>query len=110
MAHRRNYLLARRKGLALSQDEVAFLLGTIDGARVSRYECSARVPELETILALELILEAPARDLFVAQYLKARAGVVARAQELLDQLATSPPTRQVSRKRQLLARIINLEI
>ena len=110
MAHLPNYLFSHRRRLALSQDEVAFLLGTIDGTRVSRYERSARVPDLEAVLALEVILQKLARELFAELYLKARGKVVARARELLNQLATSPPTRQMSRKRLLLANIIESEI
>jgi len=59
-----NYLRSHRKRLGLSQDELAFLLGSQSGAKVSRYESFTRVPSLETALALEIILKKPARELF----------------------------------------------
>lgn len=110
MSHVHNYLLSHRKRLALSQDEVAFLLGTIDGTRVSRYERSTRIPELLTVLALEIILQKSARELFVSLHRKAQKNVKARAQALLDKMAKDPPTRQVLRKRHHLAAIISLEL
>jgi transcriptional regulator with XRE-family HTH domain len=110
MANLPNYLLSHRKRLALSQDEVAFLLGTIDGTRVSRYERSARIPGLETVLALEVILQRPAQELFAGLYRKTRKKVEARAKELLNQTGVSPPSQKISRKHQLLRRIINPEI
>ena len=109
MTHVHNYLLSHRKRLALSQDEVAFLLGTIDGTRVSRYERSTRVPELVTVLALEIILQKPACELFESLYRKAQKNVKTRAQALLHRMAMDPPTRHVLRKRQHLATIISLE-
>src|ERR1022692_2737361 len=50
-----NHLLSNRKRLALSQGEVAFLLGTESGAQVCRYEQFDRQPSLETALACEVI-------------------------------------------------------
>lgn len=41
-----NYLRTYRKKLGLTQREVAFLLGCHSGAKVSRYERSARIPLL----------------------------------------------------------------
>jgi hypothetical protein len=46
-----NYLRSNRKRLALSQDEVAFLLGALSGTKVCRYERFVRTPSLETALA-----------------------------------------------------------
>src|SRR3954447_25709975 len=66
MPHRRlpNYLRSHRKKSGLSQDELALLLGCRSGTKVSRYENCIRKPELETLLALELLFRKPASELF----------------------------------------------
>src|SRR2546422_8231312 len=77
-----NYLRSNRKRLALSQDEVAFLLGTQSGAKVCRYERFAREPSLETALAFEAIFQRPASELFGGLYQKVQQEVAARAKTL----------------------------
>ncbi len=62
-----NYLRTYRKKLGLTQREVAFLLGCHSGAKVSRYEHSARVP-LNVILTYKAIFQKPARELFAGIY------------------------------------------
>jgi transcriptional regulator with XRE-family HTH domain len=63
-----HHLRANRKRLALSQDEVAFLLGAVDGAQVSKYEHFTRIPTLETALACEVIMKRSASELFGGMY------------------------------------------
>ena len=80
-----NYLRANRKRLALSQDEVAFLLGTKSGAKVSRYEHFVRVPGLETALAYEVIFKRPVSELFGGLYQKVEQEVAERAKILTEE-------------------------
>lgn len=94
-----NYLLSNRKRLALSQGEVAFLLGTKSGAKVSRYERFAREPNLETALAFEVIFQRPASELFGGLYQKVEQEVAARATILAE--------RTDRQKRQVLTNIAN---
>ena len=68
--------------MALSQDDVAFLLGTQSGAKVSRYEHFVRVPSLETALAFEAIFQKPAHELFGGLYQHVEAEVATRAKAL----------------------------
>jgi len=82
MAQLPHYLRANRKRLALSQDDVAFLLGVQSGAKISRYEHFARVPSLETALACEVIFKRSASELFGGLYEKVEAEVAARAAKL----------------------------
>jgi transcriptional regulator with XRE-family HTH domain len=77
-----NYLKSNRKRLALSQDEVAFLLGGGDGARVCRDERFVRRPSLETALAYEAVYRKPIRELFKGLYQSIELGVVMRAKAL----------------------------
>ena len=62
-----NYLHTNRKRLALSQEEVGFLIGINGegkGIKVSRDENDARVPDLRTALAYEALYGKPIRELF----------------------------------------------
>jgi transcriptional regulator with XRE-family HTH domain len=85
MASLSNYLRTHRKRLALSQEEVAFLLGAkgMDkGIKVSRDENLARVPSLQTALAYELIYGKPVRELFAGLYEQIEQEVAERARIL----------------------------
>src|ERR1041384_3504983 len=77
-----NYLRANRKRLALSQDEVAFLLGTRSGGKVCRYERFVRQPSLETALAYEAIFRRSVSELFPGLYQKVERDVAERAKIL----------------------------
>jgi transcriptional regulator with XRE-family HTH domain len=90
-----NYLVSNRKRLALSQKEVAFLLGNKGGAKVSRYERFDREPSLETALALEVIFQRSTSELFSGLYQKVEHEVMERAKTLADQTDQGNPKRQI---------------
>jgi len=93
MASLPNYLRSNRKRLALSQEEVAFLLGVkgMDrGVKVSRDENGVRVPSLETALAYEAIYGKPIRELFAGVYEKVEQDVAQRAKLLGHRVARRP--------------------
>lgn len=96
-----NYLRSHRKRLSLSQDEVAFLLGTQSGAKVSRYERFAREPSLESALAFEVIFQRSTSELFGGLYQKVEQEVTERAKTLAER------TDQGKFKRQLFTNIAN---
>lgn len=80
-----NYLQAQRKRLALSQEEVGFLVGLIGlnkGTRVCRDETFAREPSLADALAYEVIYGRPVRELFAGLYQQAQQRVAERAKFL----------------------------
>ena len=93
-----NYLRAHRKRSALTQDEVAFLLGSKSGTKVSRYEQFRRLPTLQTALALEILFEAPARELFAGLYRRIERATTSRAEELILKLHSDRPDRVTERK------------
>jgi transcriptional regulator with XRE-family HTH domain len=103
-----NYLRANRKRLALSQDDVAFLLGTQSGAKVCRYERFVREPSLETAFAYEAIFRKPVRELFSGLYQKVERKVAARAKLLTYKKDSRRPNRQTAHKRQSLMDIAAL--
>jgi transcriptional regulator with XRE-family HTH domain len=98
MASLPNYLRTNRKRLALSQEEVAFLLGAngMDrGIKVSREENDAREPSLLTALAYEAIYGTPVRELFAGLYEQEERKVAERARILGHRKVGKPkPKRQ----------------
>src|SRR6185295_1549831 len=93
-----NYLRAHRKRLGLSQEEVAFLLGTPGGAKVCRYERFSRQPNLETLLACEVIFPKSVRELFLGLYQKVQMDVVERARVLSHRTRRKQPSRHTVQK------------
>jgi transcriptional regulator with XRE-family HTH domain len=85
MASLPNYLRPHRKRLALSQEEVAFLVG-VNGEnkaiKASRDENGVREPTLRTALAYELIYGKPVRELFSGLYGQVEQEVKERAKIL----------------------------
>ena len=103
-----NYLKANRKRLALSQDEVAFLLGTRSGAKVCRYERFVREPSLETALAYEAIFKRSVSELFGGLYQKVERDVSERA-KLLAEKTDLKTNRQATRKREALTELATVQ-
>ena len=86
-----NYLRAQRRKSGLSQNEVAFLLGRINGAQVSRYEKRRTLPSVETALACEVIFGIPVAELFAGVRDSIGKDVAKRRQELTSTLRTKTP-------------------
>ena len=107
--HLPNHLRRYRKQAALSQDEIAFLLGRQSGAKVSRYEHFRREPGLRTALAYVAILRAPVTDLFPGLYQQVAAEVRMQAVKLAKRLKRGRANQIVSRKLQSLAAILEAE-
>ena len=92
-----NYLQAQRKRLALSQEEVGFLIGLIGlnkGTRVCRDETFAREPSLLDALAYEVIYGRPVRELFAGLHQQAQQRVAERAKVLSFRKARNPDPRR----------------
>ena len=98
MASLPNYLLTNRKRLALSQEEVGFLIGAKGASKestVSREERSIREPSLQAAIAYELIYGKPMRELFAGLYEEVEQSVAERARILRHRT-----TRKANPKRQ----------
>jgi transcriptional regulator with XRE-family HTH domain len=102
-----NYLRTHRKNRGFSQREVAFLLGRASGAKVSRYECSKRLPPLETIFAYEVILGVRAEELFAGIQERARRQALKRARQLASRLARKAGDPVLKQKIEFLREIGN---
>jgi len=101
-----NYLKANRKRLALSQDEVAFLLGTQSGAKVCRNERFVRAPSLETALAYEAIFKRSVSELFSGLYQKVEREVAERAKTLLSKKDQTRLNQHTARKLEALTALL----
>jgi transcriptional regulator with XRE-family HTH domain len=89
MAHKalETYLRTYRRRAGFSQREIAFLLCCRSGSKISRYEQSGRLPNLQTALGYEVIFRVPAKELFagifrrVEKKISRRAGLLIRKME-----------------------------
>jgi DNA-binding XRE family transcriptional regulator len=107
--HLPNYLLSHRKRTALSQTEVAFLLGLQNGTKVCRHERFTLDPDLQTALAYEAIYQRPISELFSGFVEKTHDDVKARAKMLAETKLHSNTHGLTIRKRQSLAAILSAE-
>lgn len=74
-----NYLRMHRKRAALSQEDVAFLIGVGNGSQICRYERDALVPNVEAALGLSIILGKSVEELFAGLYARIKSEVIARS-------------------------------
>ena len=101
-----NHLRGHRKRSALSQDEIAFLLGVESGAKICRYERFLHNPSLITTIALEVIFQKAVRELFPGLYRQVSERVVARVKVLAKKLKSANSTQLTTRKVRTLAIIL----
>lgn len=97
-----NYLRTHRKRVGFSQDEVAFLMGSISGTRIIRYERFHREPPLRAALALEVILRRPVAELFGGMFDQVERTVLRRAKTLGLRMNKAKPGRHAKRKTESL--------
>lgn len=100
------YLRMFRKRTCLSQDDVAFLLGSMCGSSVSRHEKGERVPLLPTLLAYAFILGAAVPDLYEGVFVEVQGVVRRRAKGLCRSLERKPDTTRNQRKIAVLRQLI----
>src|ERR1022692_3468454 len=101
-----NYLLSHRKRSALSQTEVAFLLGIQGGGRVCRHEQFTLDPGLQSAIAYEAIYQKPISELFPGLVKKVQNELRARV-KLLEQTELRSNTNAITlQKRRSLAAIL----
>ena len=81
-----NYLRTYRKRYALSQEDIAILLGAKSGTKVSRYESFARTPGPLTTFAFQIIFDRPASELFAGSYDEVRQDIRRRARSMMKKL------------------------
>jgi DNA-binding XRE family transcriptional regulator len=100
------YLRALRRKSMLSQADVAFLLGTSTGTRVSRHETGQCIPPLEVVLAYAVIFDAAIDDIYHEEAARIIKRICTRARTLHEGLADSASTPLSKERRVALAEII----
>jgi transcriptional regulator with XRE-family HTH domain len=104
-----SYWRTYRKRNALTQRELARLLGSSYGSKVSRYERAARLPTLDTLIAYEILFKVPWRELLPGEYNRVYKQIRERAQALSRDIdAKTPWTPALQRKFDFIANIINV--
>jgi len=96
-----NYVRTHRRRWALTQEEVAALLGFDSRTVISRIEQGERLPSLESALALEVLFGTAPRVMFPQFYAEVEETVMQRAYLLHEGLIQSTSPRQ-KRKCELL--------
>jgi transcriptional regulator with XRE-family HTH domain len=100
-----NYLRSARRRTALSQDEVAFLLGTQSGSKVSRYERGVREPGIDAAFAFEIIYLEALRELYAGRFDRLERVIAKRAKLLAERLREKRSSKTIARKIDLLSEI-----
>jgi hypothetical protein len=94
----RTYLRTYRLRTGLSHDDIAYLLGSIYGSNVAKHERSKRLPVLRHVIAYEVILGAPIRNLYEGLYGEVKEELVGRIRALYKSLARRRSNRRHARK------------
>ncbi|MEX2181885.1 MAG: helix-turn-helix domain-containing protein [Gemmatimonadaceae bacterium] len=100
------FLKALRRRTALSQDDVAFLLGALTGTRVSRHETGVCAPPLEVALAYAVIFGAGVEEIHEDECALVAGRVRLRAQKLLKSMVHRAKDPARAEKCESLKRII----
>ena len=104
-----NYIRTHRKRTHLTQNEVAFLLGSKTSAHVCRHERLEQTPNLQTLLAYEILFRTPVRSLFGGVHQDVEQKLLQRIRLLVRQLATSGYSRMKARKIEILNEFLNAQ-
>jgi DNA-binding XRE family transcriptional regulator len=99
--HHLNYLPSFRRRYALSEQELANLVGYASKSTVCRFERGLRPPTFRFALACEVVFGERARDLFPAHYARLEEMVLARALKL-DEKVRHRTGAAAAKKRELL--------
>ncbi|HEY3569936.1 MAG TPA: helix-turn-helix transcriptional regulator [Thermoanaerobaculia bacterium] len=91
-----------RRRTALSQEEVAFLIGAGTAGTVARYELGRREPSLDTALAFEALFKTPVAEIFSGRFNKVEQSVATRAEELIAEVRTAGISPSATAKLQAL--------
>jgi DNA-binding XRE family transcriptional regulator len=97
-----NYIRTHRKRAHLTQNEVAFLIGSKTSGNICRHERLERVPNLQTLLAYEILFGTPVRNLYSGVHQDVEQKLMCRIRLLIQKLAKSGQSRLIARKIEIL--------
>jgi transcriptional regulator with XRE-family HTH domain len=105
-----NYIRTYRKRSCLTQEEVAFLLGSKSGASVSRHERFKQTPDLQTLLAYEMLFRTPVRNLFSAKHQEIEKKLRGRIRLLIRKLIHAGQGRLIAKKIETLTAFLGEQV
>jgi|SRR3989344_819470 len=100
-----SYIRTHRRKWALTQKDLAFLLGRKSSTHVSRLEQSKRTPHVEIILACEILFGISSGQLLPKLYEEVEEQVMARAKELYEKLE-GERSHPATRKKEFLSTVL----
>ena len=106
--HIPHYLRRYRLRAALTQKEMAHLLGCQSPATVCQYEARKREPDLRAALAYQVVFGVPLVELFPGIHLQVEQEVLIRADRLSKQLTGANGAPALSHKRKAVGSILAL--
>ena len=104
-----NYIRTYRKRACLTQEDVAFLLGSKSSANVSRHERFKQIPDLPTLLAYELLFRTPVRGLFSNAHQEIEKKLRNRIRLLIRKLIRAGNGRRIAKKIETLTAYLGEE-
>lgn len=105
-----NYIRTCRKRSCLTQEEVAFLLGSKSSARVSRHERFKQIPDLQTLLAYEMLFRTPVRNLFSSTHKEVEQKLRRRIRLLIGKLLRVGHGRGIAKKLETLTAFLEEQV
>lgn len=97
-----DYLRTHRRKWAITQKELAFLLGHKSPTHISRLEQGKRIPSKDVVLACEVLFGIPPRSCFPKLYANIEETVLARAATLYERL-DNETSKTAIRKKEFLS-------
>ena len=104
--HMPHYVRRYRLRAALTQKEMAHLLGCKSPATVCQYEARKREPDLRTALAYQVVFGVPVEELFPGIHREVEQEVLSRADRLSKMLTGTNGTPALSHKRKAVGSIL----
>lgn len=105
-----NYIRTHRKRAHLTQKEVAFLVGVTSGAVVCRHERFQQTPNLQTIIAYEILFGTPVRTLYEGVNQKVQDKLMDRIRALIRRLIQGGHGRVMDRKIEALNAVLEAQV
>lgn len=100
-----NYLRTHRKRVGFTQRDIAFLIGSNQTGKISRYETFDQIPHLTTVLAYEVIFQTPPRELFGGLFDKVAEEILKRSEALIRETNLRRTSRRTQAKIDHLKRL-----
>lgn len=97
-----DYLRTHRRKWAITQKELAFILGHKSPTHISRLEQGKRIPSKDVVLACEVLFGIPPRKCFPKLYAEIEETVLARAATLYERL-NQENSKAATRKKEFLS-------